>query len=378
MISKDNLRFFGAVSVLVGTCIGAGVLGIPYVAAQSGFFTALGYIFVLGFIILFLNLYLGEVALRTNGDHQLIGYAKKYLGKKWKYVVEFATIFGLFAALVAYMLGVGESLSFLIFGNNSYELWFGIIFGIFMAFLIRGGLKSLKKFEKIGVLVVLSLLVVVFAVFIGKVDFSNLLGFSSLNVLLPFGVILFALMSFHAIPEVRLVLKKKEKLFKKTMITGTIISVVFYILFTLVVVGFSGDKTPQVSTLALGSVFIFLGMFTMFTSYLAGGNALMENFILDERWNKNWSWFLASIIPIGLFFLIHFTDFFSFTNILSIGGVISGGILAVAILFMIKKAKKKGDRKPEYSMPIKWWVVGLLALFFILGVVREILLAVRG
>jgi len=377
MINKENMRFFVAVSVLVGTCIGAGVLGIPYVAAQSGFFTTLGYILILGLIILFINLYLGEVALRTKGNHQLIGYAKKYLGKKWKHIIEFATVFGIFAALVAYMLGVGESLSFLIFGNTSYELLFGVVFGIFMAFLIKGGLKSLKRFEKIGVIIVLSLLVVVFAVFIGKVNFYNLLGFSSLNVLLPFGVVLFALMSFHAIPEVKLILKKKEKLFKKTMITGTLISVIFYILFTFVVVGFSGDKTPQVSTLALGSVFIFLGIFTMFTSYLAGGNALVENFIFDERWNKNWAWFFSSVIPVGFFLLIHFVDFFSFTNILSIGGVVSGGILAIAVLFMIKKAKRKGDRKPEYSIPIRWWVIGLLSLIFIFGVVRELILIFR-
>ncbi len=377
MFSKEKRSFFVAVSVLVGTCIGAGVLGIPYVAAKAGFFPTLGFIILIGAIILLVNLYLGEIALRTKKNHQLVGYAEKYLGKKWKHLMEFATVFGIYAALVAYMLGVGESISFLIFGDIKYNLFFGIIFGGAMSFLIKGGVGALKRFEKIGVIIILSLLVVIFGLFIDKVNFQNLFVFNSYYLFLPFGVVLFALMAFHSIPEVKLVLKGNEKLFKKTMIVGTLISVVFYILFTLVVVGFKGGETPQVATLALGSVFVFLGIFTMFTSYLAGGNALFENFIFDERWHKKMSWFFASIIPIAIFALIKLIPFFSFTNILSIGGVVSGGILGVMILLMIRKAKVKGDRKPEYSVSNKWWLTGLISLIFIFGVVREIILAFR-
>ncbi|MCA9487338.1 MAG: hypothetical protein KC516_00035 [Nanoarchaeota archaeon] len=368
-------KFYSAVSVLVGTCIGAGVLGIPYVAAQSGFFLALVYLFFIGGIILLVNLYLGEVALRTKGDHQLIGYAKKYLGKSGKHVMEFATVFGIYAALVAYMLGIGRSISFLAFGNFSYELLFGVLFGIFMSFLIKGGLNSLKKFEKMGVIIILSLLVAILVVFVGKIQLSNLLTFNSKNILLPFGVILFALMSFQSISQVKLVLKGKEKSLKKVLFVGTLISLFFYIIFTFVVVGFKGIETPDVATLALGSVFVFLGIFTMFTSYLAGGNALVENFMFDERYGKTFSWFLASIIPIFIFVSTRFFSFFSFTEILSLGGVVSGGILGLLILFMIRKAKLIGKRKPEYSIPVKWIWILILGIVFAFGVLREILLA---
>ena len=61
----DRKSFFIAVSVLVGTCIGAGVLGIPYVAAKAGFLVALAYILLIGAMILIVNLCLGEVTLRT-------------------------------------------------------------------------------------------------------------------------------------------------------------------------------------------------------------------------------------------------------------------------------------------------------------------------
>jgi len=41
---------------------------------------------------------------------------------------------------------------------------------------------------------------------------------------------------------------------------------------------------------------------------------------------------------------------------------------------MAKKAKKKGDRKPEYSIPIKWWIVGLISLIFTLGILFKLFL----
>lgn len=375
----DSLKkkFWISTSVLIGTCIGAGVLGIPYVAAQAGFFVALAYILLIGAIILLVNLYLGEISLRTKGDHQLIGYTQKYLGIKGRRLMEFATIFGIYAAITAYMLGIGESISFLIFGNSNYTTHFGVLFGLGMSGLLWKAMKSLKRFEKIAVSIVLGLLVVIFVLFFNQIEPLNLIYFDVGNVLLPFGVILFALMSFHAIPEIRIVLEGDKKLMKRIILLGTVVCIIFYALFALVVVGFKGAETPEIATLALGTVFVFLGIFTMFTSWLSLGNALDESFRFDERMKKRNSWILISFAPILIFLIIRFFDFFSFTKILSIGGVVSGGLLAILVLLMTKKAKKEGNRHPEYSVPVNWFIIGFLILIFILGVVRELWLALR-
>jgi len=376
-VDSEKKRFWISVSVLIGTCIGAGVLGIPYIAAQSGFFVALAYVFLLGGIILLINLYLGEISLRTKGDHQLIGYSQKYLGTKGRRLMEFATVFGIYAAIIAYMLGIGESISFLIFKNSNYTTSFGLLFGLGMSALLWKAMKSLKRFEKIAVSVILGLLVVIFFLFFNQVETSNLLYFNFGNILLPFGVILFALMSFHAIPEMKIILNKNKKLIRNSIFLGTLICIIFYALFALVIVGFKGTETPEVATLALGTVFVFLGMFTMFTSWLSLGNALDESFRFDERMGKMKSWILVSFVPILLFLIIRFFEFFSFTKLLSIGGVVSGGLLAVLVLLMIKKAKKKGNRKPEYSVPVNWFIIGFFILIFVSGVIREVWLALR-
>lgn len=370
-VKGDRKTFFSAVAVLVGTCIGAGVLGIPYVAAKSGFIVALFYILFIGAVMLLVNLYLGEVALRTKEDHQIAGYAQKYLGRRGRFITQVATVFGIYSAIVAYLLGVGASLSFFIFGDFSYTVVFGVIFGAFMSALLYRGIGALKRFERVGVSIVLLLLVSIFVWLFPKVDFSNLVTYDFGLLFLPFGVVLFALMSFHAIPELKIILKKDRKSLKKSLLIGTLISIVFYILFSFVVVGYMGVDTPEVATLALSPIFVVLGIFTMFTSYLALGNALIENLEFDNKMSELKSWVLASLVPILLFIVVQYSGWFSFTAILSIGGVVSGGLTAIVVLFMIKSAKKNGDRKPEYSIPVNWFIVILLSLVFVLGVVFE-------
>lgn len=370
----EKKRFLTAISILIGTAVGAGILGIPYVASKAGFFIALFYIFILGGIILLVNLCLGEVVLRTKEKHQLAGYVQKYLGKNAKRIMEFAVIFGVYSAIVAYLFGVGESLSFLIFGNLEYSVLFGVSFGAVMSGLIWTGLKYLKKFERIGVAAILVLLLIIFFVFIDNLNFGNLRYVNFDYALLPFGVVLFAMFSFHAIPQISFVLKNKKHM-KKVLFTGSIISVVLYSLFAFVVVGSKGFGTPEIATLALGSIFVLFGIFAMFTSYLSLGNALEEDFIFDDHFRRRKSWLLSSIIPICIYVFISFFEFFSFTKILSIGGVVSGGIMAVLVLFLVKKSKEKGDRIPEYSVSIKWILIFLLALVFIAGVVRELWVA---
>lgn len=372
-MDAEKKRFWTAVSILVGSTIGAGGLGIPYAAAQTGFFVALGYIVILGMIIILINLYFGEVILRTKGKHQIAGYGKKYLGRKAELALEFAIFFGVYAAIVAYMIGIGESLSFLFFGNSNSSLLLGVLFGVGMSGLFWRGLKALKKFEKLGVVMILILLVLIVVVFFRDINLANLYSFNSGSFFLPFGIILFSLMSFYAIPQVGMIIHGNEKIMKKVLMTGSFISMTFYILFTLVVVGVKGMDTPEIATLSLGGIFILLGILTMFTSYLTLGNALQENLMYDERFKKKNAWMFAALLPILIFIAVKFLGFFSFVKIISLGGVVSGGLIAILILFMVKKAKKKGNRKPEYKLPVNWLIIGFLSLIFILGLVMQFL-----
>ena len=84
--------------------------------------------------------------------------------------------------------------------------------------------------------------------------------------------------------------------------------------------------------------------------------------------------FLVSALPILIYFILHFFNLLSFVEILGIGGALSGGLTGVLILIMNKKAKEKGDRKPEFSVLINWFIILLLIIVYIGGVAVEFLL----
>lgn len=368
----DKKNFISAVSIIAGTCIGAGFLGIPYVASKAGFLTALFYLIIFAGIILLVNLYLGEVILRTKSIHQLSGYCGKYLGKKGKKIMIFATRFTIYSVMIAYMVGVGESISFLIFNEIKYAVLIGTLFGLSMSPIIFKGIKELKKVEKAGLISSIIILFLIFLVFSNKINLANLQTFNSKFIFLPFGIVLFSLMSFFSLPEAKIALGKDRKNFKKAIIIGTLLPAFFYALFTFVVVGFKGESTPEIATLALGGIFIFLGIVTMITSYISLGNALMQNYSLDLNYKKQKAWFFSSILPVGTFILTQLFSFFSFTRILSLGGVISGGLIGILVLLMVKKSEKLGDLKPEYKIPINNAIIIILSLIFIIGLISEI------
>src|SRR3989344_747259 len=155
-IFGKHLGFEEAVATLVGTIIGAGVLAIPYSMKKAGFLTGLLNLAILSIVVLFLFLFVGEIVLRTKGNHQLTGYAEKYLGKKGKLFLMFAMVFGTYGALVAYTIGVGRSLVSL-FGIGEIvdllnisvpsDLLFSLLFFLFCSTLVYLGLNAIRTSE---------------------------------------------------------------------------------------------------------------------------------------------------------------------------------------------------------------------------------------
>jgi len=378
MESKKR-KFFSTAFTLTGTIIGAGILGLPYVFAQAGFFIGLFWLVFLGLVMILINLYLGEITLRTKETHQLPGYSSKYLGKWGRKAMSIAIVFGIYSALLAYLIGEGQSLSKLFFGNFGYSLFFGIAFWVLMtSFLNRSGIKHLKNFEFWGVMSVIIIISIVSLVLLLDVQMQNITSLDSLgifNVFLPFGVILFALLGFNSVPELRREIGNDRKMLKGAILLGVLVPIVLYILFSFVFVGVLGRNAAEVATLSFegsfGRFLFLLGILTMSTSFFVLSFALRDYFVFDLRKRKI-SFFYVSVVPLVAYLLISFFDIAGFVTVLGIGGAISGGVAGILILVMNIVSKKKGDRKPEYSIPINWFIIALLGLMFLAGILFEL------
>ena len=368
-------HFYAAIATLVGTIIGAGVLGIPYVIAKAGFLTGLLNLVILGIAVLLLYLFLGEVVLRTRGNHQLTGYAEIYLGKMGKRLMVFSMVFGIYGALIAYLIGEGEALG-AIFGSTNF-LMFSMIFYAIVSFIIYKGLRAIENSE----LVLSSLVVLIIALIsiyaLPRINFANLSAFNPKAIFVPYGVILFALAGSIAIPEMKEELTHNRELLKKAIIIGALIPIVMYIFFSFVIVGANGIHTKEIATVGLAELlgqkmFIMGNLFAvlaMATSFLTLGLALKEMYHYDFHINEKVSWLLTIAPPLILFFLLEK----SFVGIIGFTGGIGMGLEGILVVLMYRQAKKIGARKPEYIMRGNTLVDYGLILIFVMGILYTVL-----
>ena len=177
-----KLPMLEAISVLVGTIIGAGVLGIPYVVYQSGFISGAILMVVISLSVLQLNLYLGEIVLSTEKKHQLTGYAEKYLGAWGKYLMFGSVVFGFYGALLAYLIGEGDVLAALTGGNPTI---YSLVFLAFGSLLVYLGLTAVKKMEFFLTLFILLIIVVIAAWSVGHLNWNNLNQFNLAKIFIP-------------------------------------------------------------------------------------------------------------------------------------------------------------------------------------------------
>jgi tyrosine-specific transport protein len=377
---KENKNFFFAISVLIGTIVGAGIFGIPYVIEKSGVIPGLFYFLILGILVTLIHLFFGEIILRTKEQCRLPGLARRYLGNWGKRLVMVSVVAGVSGALLAYLILGGEFLKILISPLlNLSSLQFTLIFWLVLSYFIFRGIKVIAPAEFFTNSFFFLIIIVILFFCLPKFEVSNIGIFNLSNLFLPFGVILFSLIGWSAIPEICDFLKNcpEKREVKKIIISATIIIIAFYILFVLIVIGVAGKNVSQ-DTLSgllpfLGQKIIFLGalagLVTLADSFLVLGLYLKNTFIYDFKFSKNLSFLISCGFPLFLFLI----GFRSFIATIGFVGTIVGVIEGIIIILIFRKAKTLGDREPEYSFKVPSILLYFLIAVFVLGAISQFL-----
>ena len=366
-------QFIKALSVFLGTIIGVGIFGLPYIASKTGFLPVVFYFLLMSVVAIAVHLILAQVILNTKKIHRLPGYVGEYLGNKWKAISLLFLLFGLTGALLAYLIVGGEFLNSIfspyLGGNN---LIYTLLFFCFGAFLVFRGIKSISKIEFFLLLIFLGILIIFF------IKALPLLSMEHLNkttanwkfLTMPFGIVLFSLWGSSILPEIKEILGKNKQKLNKVIISGILISAVVYLFFIFTILGVTGANTSKEAisgfSNALGNGIVNLGfifgIIACFTSFITVSLTLKKTLWYDFNIPKNISWFIACFLPLFLFL----AGFREFIEIISFTGALSLGAEAIIIIFLYKAfLKKKNLAKPNpliYCLPI----------FFILGIIFEI------
>ena len=376
----DTIKVWMAMATLIGTTVGAGILALPYVISRSGFLIGLAEIIILGLASILLNLFVGEIILRTKKNYQLSGYVGKYLGPWGKHLMAFSLVVGIYGALIAYLIGEGEVLK-TVFGGDSF--FYSLLFFAFAAGIVFFGIRAVGKAE-----IVMTTLMILAVLLVGifsfeKIKIENLSTINLPLILFPYGAILFAFMSATAIPEMKEELRGRNKLLKKAIIFGGLAPIIIYLVFSTVILGIVGpenfsllQENQRIATVALdlfssGILSVMINLFAAFsmgTAFLALGYALWTMLHLDYGIKKVPAYIIALLPPLLVFFL-NLTNFISVINF--IGAFI--GLFNILIVLAFWQAKKKGERKPEYQLGGKLFFGGILILLFLVGAAALIL-----
>lgn len=369
-------NFWYAVSILIGTIVGAGMFALPYVSQKAGFLIGVLYIVTLFFVFLALHLMMSEVALRTEKKHRFIGYVGEYFGKTAKDAVMITSILGVFGGLLAYILISGNFLHLLsgsIFpsvGLNEIYFWLS------MSVILLFGIKALEKSEVFMLVFLLAAILLMAAYSLPRLNVQNLAGLNPSNFFLPYGPAMYALAGVAAIPILRDILKGEESKMKKAIFIGTLIPAILYIMFIFLVVGVTdGFVTEDALTglsrsigqkaIVLGALF---GLLAIATSYLSFSFYLKQTFIYDLHVSEKKATALVILFPLLLvsFMPVGFIDVVIFL------GAVFGGIEAIILVKLFKKAKEKSQRVPEYSVSIPKLFIYFMLLLFFVGIIYEI------
>ncbi len=364
-------NFLKALSVFVGTVIGVGIFGLPWVAFKSGFFVLFFYFLIIGALALVVHLLLADIVLGTKEHHRFPGYAYLYLGKKWGRFSLFNMCFGLLGAQLAYLIVGGVFLQGLVspvFGGST--LLYTLIFFLLGSFLIYRGIKGIAVTEFLVLIFLFFLLLFFSFKAFPKVELSNYLNFNLENLILPYGVVAFALWGSSILPEVKEVLSGERKELRRVIYLGISIATLVYLIFAFLVLGVSGPSTTEdaFSGLShkLGSNIVsfgfLFGLITCFSSFLTIGLTLKKVFLYDLYFSERLSWSLACFLPL----IMYLIGLRKFIEVIGLSGALAVGLEGFVMVliyraYLLKKEKRRMN--PLYF---------LVSLFFFLGALAEI------
>lgn len=369
-----RLPYLEGTALLLSGTIGAGILGLPFVVSQVGVSLGIMCILLVGFLTFGLNLLIAEISCATNRPLQLVGLAREYLGKSGEILMGILMYSMLFGTLLIYLIGEGETLSSL-FGGESVK-WSLVFFLLATAFVIFG-MKTVKVIEMVLLFGLGIIIALIAGVGVPHVQMNNLTSFMPSNLLILYSVLLFAFHGTTAIPEAHSILGKKIKIFKKSIVTASLICIFVYGLFSLVVVGITGADTTAIATIGLGFkigpianlLANLFAVLAMATGFLMGASALRDSMKWDFRFPHISSALFVCTVPAALYFL-------GVRSFILVMDVVGGVFISLEMLLMILiywKARNRGDVPPRGRfLHHALFVSGALFLALLIGTVYNI------
>lgn len=285
----------GGTLLIAGTTIGVGMLALPIATGEGGFFPSITIYFLCWLFMLCTGLLLLEVCTWMPKDSNLITMAHRLLGPFGKGVCWVVYLFLFVTVMIAHVAGGGDVLAAITGG--AFPPWSAaIIYVILFSPVVYLGTRSVDRLN----LILMSGVVISYLLFIvfskSHVDLSLLTrsDWSKAWLAIP---ILFTAFTYQVIiPTLMTYMDRNVKKVRMTIIFGTTIPLVVYLIWEMLILGIIpleglqeanrlGQNAVSPLKQMVGSELIFnigksFAFFTMTTSYIALALAYLD-FLAD-------------------------------------------------------------------------------------------------
>lgn len=355
---------------LIGTVIGVGIFALPYAFSRAGFGIGLIELILVGSLnLVALFLYADLVLARPGHDRftAIVGRDLGFFGTILASLFYFGSHLG---ALIAYVL-VGGTFAYTVFSPllGGPLLLYQVVFWTLGSVCMFGGLFFVAKLQAYFVPLFFLLIAILLIGAFPFISSEHLAALHPEQSVLPLGVLLFAFAGMSAVPEMRDVLGEKKGKLKQSLLLGTIVAGGLYTLFTLAIVGVTGEgTTPQAIDglqKSMGPVFVMIGslfgLLTIFSAYTTIGVSLMDTLLFDQKFRYVSAWGAVAFLPM-IAILLGAKDL---VGVIGFTGGVMSSFLGMLLIISYERARYSAEL-PKRALRVPQWLVALSFFMFVL------------
>lgn len=230
----------GAILLIAGCCIGAGMLGLPVLSAMAGFKPSLLMFVICWLFMVASGLLFLEVNLWFKGEIHIVSMAERTLGKTGKAASWVVFLFLFYSLMVAYLSASGSLISDFVDQYSHYALsnaMGSLISCIIFGLLLYLGIGALDWFNRI----LMSGLIISYVILVGTglphIDATLLehKDWSAATLVVPALVVSFG---FHnLVPSLTTYLNGQKKSLILAIVIGSAIPLMIYLLWEVLILG---------------------------------------------------------------------------------------------------------------------------------------------
>lgn len=232
--------------LIAGTSIGGGMLALPVLTSQVGFFPSLAIYFISWLFMMSTGLLLLEISLWVKKDANIISMAEYTLGKRGKIVAWSLYLFLFYCLTLAYIVGAGNLFVEVMAGSIRLEEWQAqILFLLLFAPFVYGGARLVGR---LNIFLMLGLGVSYLAfVYLGyshvQKDFLLVADWSKSWMALPITFTAFAYQGI--IPTLVEYMKRDVHKTRLAIILGSFLPLIAYAIWQWLILGIVPVSGPQ-------------------------------------------------------------------------------------------------------------------------------------